>query len=224
MEIYFVVDIKGGKAVSGKSGERDKYEEIHKKSVIVDRSDVEYVVERVKPRNLYIADLDRIMGIGNNFKIIERLGKKVGKLIADCGFKSLEEAEGVRFTPVLGTETFNVLELRDGDYIVSVDFKGNLLDRSGRFKDLESILEYLNSFKLSGVLVLPIHSVGTMRYDFDLLERALKLSDHRILTGGGFKSLDDLYKAKEMGVDGVLLATAIHRGLIDIEIVRKGKL
>jgi len=222
MNIYFVIDIKGGKVVAGKSGERDKYEEIHKMSVLVDRSDVESVIDRVRPRNLYVADLDRIMGIGDNIPIIEKLNVK--RLIADCGFRSLEETKKVNFTPVIGTETFNILELRDGNYIVSVDFKGNLLDRSGKFKNLEEILEYLNSFKLAGVLVLPIHSVGTMKYDFSLLEKALKISDHKILTGGGFKSLNDLYKAKDLGVDGVLIATAVHRGLIDVEIVRKGKI
>ena len=222
MDIYFVIDIKGGKVVAGKSGERDRYEEIHKLSVLVDRSDVESVIDKVKPRNLYVADLDRIMGIGDNIQIIERLN--VERLIADCGFRSLEETKNAKFTPVLGTETFNVLELRDGDYIVSVDFKGKLLDRSGKFKNLKEMLEYLNSFNLAGVLVLPIHSVGTMKYDFSLLEKALKLSDHRILTGGGFKSLDDLYKAKDLGVDGVLIATAVHKGLIDVEIVRKGKI
>uniref|UniRef100_A0A7C3UBT1 HisA/HisF family protein n=1 Tax=Geoglobus ahangari TaxID=113653 RepID=A0A7C3UBT1_9EURY len=222
MNIYFVIDIKGGKVVAGKSGERDKYEEIHKMSVLVDRSDVESVIDRVRPRNLYVADLDRIMGIGDNIPIIEKLNVK--RLIADCGFRSLEETKKVNFIPVIGTETFNILELRDGNYIVSVDFKGNLLDRSGKFKNLEEILEYLNSFKLAGVLVLPIHSVGTMKYDFSLLEKALKISDHKILTGGGFKSLNDLYKAKDLGVDGVLIATAVHRGLIDVEIVRKGKI
>ena len=188
----------------------------------MDRSDVEYVIDKVKPRNLYVADLDRIMGIGDNIQIIERLN--VERLIADCGFMSLEETKNAKFTPVLGTETFNVLELRDGDYIVSVDFKEKLLDRSGKFKNLKEMLEYLNSFNLAGVLVLPIHSVGTMKYDFSLLEKALKLSDHRILTGGGFKSLDDLYKAKDLGVNGVLIATAVHKGLIDVEIVRKGKI
>lgn len=222
MDIYFVIDVRGGKVVIGEKGERDRYEDIHRRSILLDRSDVEYVVNKIKPRNLYVADLDRIEGTGNNIDVIEKID--VEKLIADCGFKSIDETINLKFTPVLGTETFNVLELKDGDFIVSVDLKDGLLDKSGRFKSLEEMLSYLNSFRLSGVLILPIHSVGTLHYDFKTLEKALDISDHKILTGGGFKTMQDLYMAKNLGVSGVLIATAVHKGLIDVDIVRRGKI
>ncbi len=222
MDIYFVIDVRNRKAVIGERGERSGYKEVHERSILLDRSDVEYVVDKIRPKNLYVADLDRIEGVGDNIDIIERIN--VEKLIADCGFRSIEEAMNLNFTPVLGTETFNVLELKDGDFIMSVDLKGGLLDKSGKFRRFEEMLRYLNSFKLSGVLILPIHSVGTLHYDFKVLEKALDISDHKILTGGGFKTMQDLYMAKELGVSGVLIATAIHKGLIDVDVVRRGRI
>lgn len=223
MEIYFVMDIKDGKAVGGKSGKREDYAEVDKFSRIVRTSDPVKIVEELKPKNAYIADLDRIEKRGNNSGVIYEVSKRVERLIADQGYESIEEARGLSWTPVLGTETFDVRRLEDGDYIVSVDVKESLLDKSGFFSRVEGLIEFLNTFRLQAIIVLPIHSVGTLSYDFSLVEKAIELSDHRVITGGGISSYKDLERLKEMGVDGVLIATAFHRGLLDPELLKIGR-
>ncbi|MBE8539000.1 HisA/HisF family protein [Geoglobus acetivorans] len=224
MDIYFVMDIKNGRAVAGKAGRRDEYVEVEKVSCAVNTSDPLKILEILKPKNVYVADLDRIESRGDNSDIVSGISNMPVKLIADQGYRTLDEVKNLPFTPVIGTETFNLMGLENGNYIVSIDIKSGLLDRSGKFRNVREVLEYLNSFRLSGVLVLPIHSVGTMKFDFSVVEDALRISDHDVLTGGGFSSYEDLEIARDMGISGVLIATAIHRGMIDVEVLRVGKL
>lgn len=221
MKVFFVVDIKDGKVVAGKSGEREKYPPISSVSGVVNSDDAVEVVEEIKPRFLYAADLDRIMGNGNNSDVLLKLSKRVEELIADCGFRKPEELENLPFTPVVGTETFDITQL-DRKCYVSIDFKEKFLDASGKFDSWEETVEFLNSLSLEGIIVLPIHAVGTMKTDFSILERALEISEHPVLLGGGISGIEDLERLKEMGCSGVLIATAIHKGRIPVSLVRKG--
>ncbi len=223
MDVYFVMDIKQGRVVAGKMGRREEYREISETSKIVSTSDPEGVIDTLKPKNVYIADLDRIERRGDNLRTVLEISKMVDRLIADLGFEKVED-EIYPFTPVLGTETFDLRLLKDGEYIVSIDIKNRLLDRSGMFERVEDVLDYLNSFRIAGILVLPIHRVGSLSFDLSMVEKALNTSNHPVLTGGGIKSIDDLIVAREMGVDGVLISTAFHSGLIDPSILREGKI
>mgnify|MGYP003876376567 CR=1 FL=1 len=222
MKVFFVVDIKCGKVVAGKSGERESYPPITSASIAVSSDDAVEVVEEIKPRFLYAADLDRIMGTGNNLDILIELSKRVEEFIADCGFRSPAELEDLPFKPVVGTETFDIT-LLDRKCYVSIDFKKKFLDASGKFGSWKEAVEFLNSFKLDGIIVLPIHAVGTMRADFSILEQALEISENPVLLGGGISGIEDLERLKEMGCKGVLIATAIHRGRIPVSIVRRGE-
>ncbi|WP_456330052.1 HisA/HisF family protein [Archaeoglobus sp.] len=221
MKVFFVVDIKDGKVVAGKSGEREKYPPISSVSGVVNSDDAVEVVEEIKPRFLYTADLDRIMGKGNNSDVLLKLSTRVEELIADCGFRKPEELENLPFTPVVGTETFDITQL-DRKCYVSIDLKEKFLDASGKFRSWKEAVEFLNSLSLEGIIVLPIHAVGTMKTDFSILERALEISEHPVLLGGGISGIEDLERLKEMGCSGVLIATAIHKGRIPVSLVRKG--
>ncbi len=223
MDVYFVMDIKQGRVVAGKMGKRDEYREISETSKIVSTSDPIEIIDALKPKNVYIADLDRIEKNGDNLRTVLKVSKMVNRLIADLGFEKIESIK-YPFTPVLGTETFDLRMMRDGDYIVSIDIKNRLLDRSGMFEGVEDVLNYLNSFRIAGIIVLPIHKVGSLNFDLSVVEKALSISNHPVLTGGGIRNIDDLLIAKEIGIDGVLISTAFHSGLIDPEILSKGKI
>lgn len=224
MDVYLAMDLMGGKVVAGAGGRREQYREVSLFSKVASSSHPVEVVGELRPRNVYIADLDRIEGRGDNFAAIFDVCEKVDAAIVDAGFRNFGEIQNYPFIPVLGTETFDVTALKDGEYVVSVDIKEKLLDRSGRFTSHTDLLEYLNSFRLRAVLILPIHSVGTLSFDFSIVEEAIRISDHRILTGGGMKDMSDLERAKEMGVDGVIVSTAIHTGRIDAEVLRRGRI
>ena len=215
------MDIMNGLCVAAERGERDRYMPVSKKSSIIDTDNPIEIVKVLRPKYLYVADLDRILEKGDNTEIILKLKEGVDELIADCGFKKVEELE-VEFTPVVGTETFDITQISRKCY-VSLDFKGKFLDASKKFKDWESAVEYLNTLDLEGIIVLPLHTVGTLKPDFDLVSHVLNASSHPVLLGGGIGNLDHLKKAKDLGLDGVLIATAIHKRNIPIEIIQKGE-
>ena len=88
MEIIFAMDIRGGVVVKGYKGDRERYEPIERHSKICRTSDPLDVIDAIKPRRTYIADLDRILGTGSNSLIIKRLGTSTSTLI-DMGFGGL---------------------------------------------------------------------------------------------------------------------------------------
>jgi uncharacterized protein related to proFAR isomerase len=49
------------------------------------------------------------------------------------------------------------------------------------------------------------------------MKEKLKL---KLLVGGGVRDMDDLLKLKNIAINGVLLATSLHAGLINIETLR----
>ena len=238
MHVYLAIDIKDGVVVRGRAGKRGEYRMVHENSVVVDRSDFGYVIDRIKPKNVYVADLDAIEKKGSNFDILRRYSNRC-KMIVDGGFTDADVVNSVlmddrkdmggeksEIIPIIGTETFDLRNIEDvrGRFIVSVDVKRRLLDASKSFESIESVLFHLNSFSVYAVIILPIHSVGTYKHDFALVEKALEISDHPIITGGGISSLEDMLRLKNMGVSGILISSAIHDGKIGVEILRKGKL
>ncbi|AGK60748.1 hisA/hisF family protein [Archaeoglobus sulfaticallidus PM70-1] len=226
MKLYFVMDIKNGIVVRGVKGDRESYKPVDLESLVVKSSIPVQVFDAVKPKHLYIADLNRIMGMGDNLKIIEELGKKA-EIIADCGFKSPEEVHGAGFTPVLGSETFDLKrleEIKEREVVVSLDIMDSFVDASGSFEEIDEAVKFLNSFRLKGLIVLTIRRVGTSSsLDWDLIGKILGISDNPVFAGGGIRDLQDVMKAKDIGLDGVLVATAVHNGKIPLELIRNGE-
>ncbi|RLI79201.1 HisA/HisF family protein [Archaeoglobales archaeon] len=226
MKVVFVIDLIDGRVVRGYKGERESYKPIHHFSKIVKSSNPYEVIKKLKPKYLYIADLDRIMGKGSNLEIILELRKEVEETMADCGFKEPNDVVYDVY-PILGTETFNIKRLEEVDakrVYVSLDLKEEeLLDASNSFRNWIDAMEFLNSFNLKGVIVLMLDKVGTSTsLDFESLEMAVGLSDNPVYGGGGIRDTEDLIKAKEVGCDGVLISTAIHNGRIPIDVIRGG--
>ncbi|MDK2876676.1 MAG: phosphoribosylformimino-5-aminoimidazole carboxamide ribotide isomerase [Archaeoglobaceae archaeon] len=225
MKLVFVMDIMNGLVVLAERGERQNYRPVAEKSLIVKESDPFKVLEFIKPRFLYVADLDRITGKGENTEILKSISPMVEEMIADCGFRSPEELEQVNFIPVLGTETFDITRISeiDRDCYVSFDFRENLfLDASERFGDFRNAVDFLNSFSVRGIIVLNIARVGSGKADFRLLEEFLSLSEHPVYLGGGVSDLRDLEILKDLGCAGVLLSTAVHKKRVALDLIQSG--
>lgn len=225
MRLIFVMDIMNGLVVLAERGERKKYRPVAESSHIVKNSDPVEVLADIKPKFLYVADLDRILGLGDNMRILKALSDKVDEMMADCGFRSVGELKDLNFIPVLGTETFDITKIGEmsRDCYVSLDFlEEKFLDASGRFGNFRMALEFLNSYSIRGVIVLNIRRVGSGSPDYELLSEVLNISENPVYLGGGVSGLEDLEKLKDMGCDGVLVSTAIHRKRIPLELIRKG--
>ncbi|AEA47617.1 HisA/HisF family protein [Archaeoglobus veneficus] len=219
MKVYFVMDILNGEVVRAVRGERQNYRPVHLTSRVVTSSDPLEVVSTLNPKRVYVADLDAIMGRGSNVNTITSMIPLCEELIADCGFRSVEDTVDLPFTPVLGSETFDLRKIEDGFY-VSLDVRDGLMDASNSFNNVEEAVEWLNSFRLKGVIVLSIGNVGTLFPNFRLVEKVVGLSTNPVLAGGGIRSVEDIERAEKMGCDGVLIATAVHEGLIPPDVLR----
>ncbi len=229
MRCIFVVDIFNGTVVHAVRGEREHYEPIDRYSKVVSTSDPEEVVRAVGPKEVYIADLNQIMGRGENLDAIGAISR-LARTIADIGVSSLSDLDYLpeRVTPVLGTETASLELMEEAtlqrEIIVSVDMK----NRKVLSRDMElaavspwEVLRRLNGFPLAGVILLELDRVGTSSgLDSEFLEKAVSISDHGLILGGGVKDVKDLQELERLGFRGALVATAVHNGRIPREILR----
>jgi len=228
MEIIFAMDIRGGVVVKGYKGDRERYEPIERHSKICKTSDPLDVIDIIKPRRTYIADLDRILGTGNNSLIIKRLGTLTSTLI-DIGIRRLDdvrEAERISDTAIIGTETGSLDVIRAAQSMrvaVSLDVKdGSVMSPDPALSGNPlQVVERMNLYKIRELLVLNINLVGTKQgVDFDFIERVIDVSGHPIVVAGGIKNTEELDKLEDLGAAGVVLSTAIHEEIIPIDLVR----
>jgi len=225
------MDLLDGVVVHAKRGERAKYVPIHRFSAIVTSSDPARVLETIKPKEVYIADLNRLMSTGNNRPILKDLRTRNMdlRIMLDYGVKGMEELKEAidaemadKF--VLGTETISIELLEEAsksdiitDICISLDlFNNEVLTSDTRMKiDPLRLIKELNKFPVRDVIVLELNRVGTKSgIDFEFLARAVELSEHDILCGGGVRNCEDVHKMAEIGVKGALVATAVHDGAI----------
>ncbi|MCQ6253419.1 HisA/HisF family protein [Methanocaldococcus sp.] len=225
MEIIPVIDLMNKVAVMGKSGNRKEYKPL--KSVICNSYnpiDVAMAYKENGAETIYIADLNAIMNNGNNFEIIKNINF-VNKIV-DVGLREKNDLENIKKflnkddKAIVGTETLRDINLiKEKEIVVSLDFKnGELLNYS-----LDDILPYIR--ENTPLIVLDISSVGTQRgVNIDLIKYVMNKTNNPIYVGGGIKGMDDLKICYDLGVDGVLIATAIHKGILNLkEIIHKFK-
>jgi len=231
--VIFVVDILDGSVVHARKGERENYHLIHRRSRIVDTSDPVNVIQTIKPRETYIADLDAIMRASApspNASIIAQIREETDtSVILDMGIRSvddLEFASSISNFVVIGTETatLKVIEAASGmDVFISLDMKDHeIITRDSKLKiSPHALLELTNTLNLAGIIILNLSNVGTKKgLDIGFLERTVEISDHPIFLGGGVRGVDDLRLLEEIGVEGALVATAIHDGAIPCKLIQ----
>lgn len=204
---------------------------------MVTTSDPRGVIQAVRPKEVYIADLNQIMGSGRGMSVgkgenLDAIGaiSRLARTMADIGISSLSDLDYLpeRVTPVLGTETASLRLMEEAalqrEIIVSVDMKNRkVLSRDTELSAVSpwDVLRRLNGFPLAGVILLELDRVGTsLGLDSKFLEKAFSISDHGLILGGGVKDLKDLQELEQLGFRGALVATAVHNGRIPLEMLR----
>lgn len=233
--IIFVLDIFNRTVVHAQGGNRSEYKPIHFSSHICNTSDAIQIVETVKPKEVYIADLNLLEKIGKrekNFDIIDQVAQKA-KVMLDPGITSVTETEDIMeivHSVVLGTETASldtieqISALYPGRVTVSIDKKkGKILTNDPRIpQDPVMIVELLNNYELNDIIILDLDRVGTSSgVDSQFLSKIVSISKHNVLLGGGVRNSDDIEELEKIGVKGALVATALHNGSIPLSRVQK---
>jgi phosphoribosylformimino-5-aminoimidazole carboxamide ribotide isomerase len=163
---------------------------------------------------------------------VKQIARKNKKLIVDAGISDLKRAEDVLKCSasklVIGTETLSSGEfVRDAlrsfgkeRVIVSLDMMNSKL--LGSFgKGPSSTIAILKDFigmGLAQVVILDLARVGSGQgVNIDFLKQLVGKQNLDVFVGGGVRNITDLVELRELGVQGVLLATALHSGAVTME-------
>lgn len=234
MDVIPVMDLMSGQVVQGRAGEREHYRPI--RSPLVAGSDplaVALALRRATAASaLYAADLDAIVHGSADLETIAHLAREAGAdLWVDAGVASpasateLLEAGVARV--VVGTETLPDAEALEAirmavpaaSVLLSLDLDDRgLLSPSPLLRGLAPVaaLHALRAEDIAQVLVLTLRRVG-MSQGPDLATLAEvrdAFPQMALVAGGGVRSRGDLAALAQLGVDAVLVATAIHQGAI----------
>ncbi|MEI6292086.1 MAG: HisA/HisF-related TIM barrel protein [Methanomicrobiales archaeon] len=220
MELVLAMDFKDGLVVHGRRGDRVNYLPLTWGASPV--ADPEGFIRHIKPHSIYIADLDRITGSGSHNDVITRCNGLVSHCYADRGCRGPEDLLSLdHFENVIGTETAGDDLGRYKSGYLSIDVKDGKVIPSRR-----NPVEYIRSlteFSFDGCILLDISGVGTSKgLDRDLLVRLRESFGGKLLWGGGVASADDLGLLENSGFDGAIIATALHKNKIPIEMIRRG--
>jgi len=214
-----VLDLRGGRVVRARRGERSSYAPIE--TPLAKGSEPAAVARGLldawPARTLYVADLDAIMdGAGPNLAVLEAIARAcpgIG-LWVDAGFS---ESAGVATflatglgRPVIGSEsqadTRLVADLGDRA-VLSLDTRGT--ERLG-----PASLHDDPSLWPPDVIAMTLARVGAgAGPDLDAL-RALRAPGRRVYAAGGVRGPDDLRALRDGGIAGALVASALHDGTL----------
>jgi len=85
------------------------------------------------------------------------------------------------------------------------------------------VLASAQHWDFSGSILLNVSAVGTGQgIDLHLLEKMRSAYDRLLFYGGGVATVSDLEIIRHSGFDGAIISTALHRGIIPIEWMRRG--
>lgn len=228
--IVFVIDLLNGKVVHAIKGEREKYQPV-KNSKICDSAQPFEMISAVKPREVYIADLDRLSYSGNNFEAINKISS-LARTMVNIGVRKNEDIEtclGIADAVILSSEasSFELMKYASKNYpdrtSITIDIKNGAVlteDRDLR-KEPEELIKLLNELKIKDIVIIDLSKVGSnMGINEDFLRKVARVSHHNILFGGGIRDINDVRILKEIGINGALVATAAHNGKIPVELIR----
>lgn len=241
MRVIPVIDILNSQVVRGVAGQRDRYRPVE--SRLTDSAEPLAVANAFRDTfgltTLYVADLDAIQNAESNVKVYRDLKDDGFELLIDAGLKNVYDAEAVLMAGaskvIVGLETWPLLaslemmleKVGSERVIFSLDLKSGRSIR--KFDDMinddpAEIGCAVIECGIRELIVLDLAAVGvasgptTLNLCQELRDFAPKL---KLITGGGVRSSADLSTLRSTGIDGALVASALHDGSISPEDLRQ---
>lgn len=182
-------------------------------------------VRALRPRFLYIADLDRIERTGSHDTAIRSCAELVDRCYVDRGIRTPDEyLAGKNIVNVVGTETAGDDLSRYRKGFLSLDIKNGKVIPSGRTP--VDLLVEADRLGFEGCIILSLSAVGTRKgIEPEKVLHALRSAyPGTLFYGGGVSKADDLHVLADTGFDGAIIATAVHRGAIPLAWVQEGRI
>ncbi len=235
MHVIGVVDLLAGRAVHATGGVREAYRPVETVAGFPIDGDPAVLaaayVERLGVPELYVADLDAIRGAPLQEAAVAALASAAlawvdagvsspadGRRVADLGagrvvigLETLVSLDALsRICEAVGRDrTAFSLDVRQGRPVVmSTDLAG---------EPAHAIAARAAEAGIGAIILLDLDRVGADGGpDLDRVARVRSAAqDPMLLVGGGIRDAGDVRALAGVGCDGVLLATALHRGRID---------
>lgn len=217
-----MIDLKNGQVVHARRGQRDRYPPLQ--SPLCHGSDPHGVLGGILALypfdTVYIADLDAICGQGGHEGLLAELCQTWPRVCfwIDRGWPAsdtlLQRLANVR--PVIGTESLqaealDTLESLPAGWVLSLDFSAG-----DRFLGPACLLDRMALWPQQLIVMSLARVGGGSGPDLDRL-RALRAGDgqRQWFTAGGVRDAQDLLAIGRAGGSGALVASALHRGILD---------
>jgi phosphoribosylformimino-5-aminoimidazole carboxamide ribotide isomerase len=220
MKLILAMDLRQNLVVHGKSGQRETYKPLD--WGCSPTAEPISFVKAIRPKYLYIADLDRIEGTGSHDAVIQECAENVRCCYVDRGCQSPDDMlAGDHIVNIIGTETGGTDLSRYHGGCLSIDIKEGRVIPSG--KDPVDIFTSAQHWDFDRCILLNISAVGTgSGIDRPMLEKIRKAYGGKIFYGGGVATRGDLKQISDSGFDGAIISTALHKGIIPVEWIRRG--
>jgi len=218
LQIIPVIDIKAGRAVLARQGDRQNYQPLS--TPLCSSSQLDDVINAYLSvysfSQIYIADLDALMGTGSNQSLIDSVVTYYPELnfLVDCGSLNPHD-KTTGYKPIIGTESINRQTLIDikqhtNDFILSLDFCAQ--DRP--MGDL--VLYESPALWPKDLIIMTLGLVGkNSGPDLAKLQYYCNsYPEHDFIAAGGVRHLQDLIQLKEIGIQQALVASALHNGTL----------
>ncbi len=234
MQIIPVIDIRNGVAVRAVGGRRDEYRAIESclTASVEPAAVLTALQDHFQMSSCYVADLDAIERAQINRCTIAEMVRTGVSLIVDAGVTTIEQIESLLeigvSKVVLASESVadlttltSFLQSIDCESLVfSIDLKhGELLVKDPLWKGLSplKLAQFVLEHGIGQLVVLDLAAVGTGHGvpTLNLCREIRNLSsDVTIISGGGVDSHQCIQRAADAGLDGLLIASALHDGRI----------
>ena len=234
MRVIPVLDLKGGRAVHSRGGRREHYAPVRSKLAVPAGDAVALAGaygDVLGCTECYLADLDAIGGAEPQWPLLRAITAQGGRWLIDAACTTTHRAReilnagGARV--VVGLETLSGFAALAGlcraigwnRVVFSLDlYHGAPLIRAG-VAIPGGPLELAHEAASAGVaalLILDLARVGSGGGIDLALARRIRHAHPtlELLAGGGVDEEQDLERAAQAGIDGVLVATALHDGRI----------
>jgi phosphoribosylformimino-5-aminoimidazole carboxamide ribotide isomerase len=233
MQLLGVIDLRRGLAVHARAGTRSTYAPVIEAAGVAVDGDARVLARVYREIGLdgpYLADLDALEGEPVQEAVLESLVRDGGSLWVDAGVATIERARRLRalganrvIVPLetlpsyaalgdicgaLGTSVTFGLDLRDGRPVTAAAAKPET--------EPAAVARRARDAGVAAIIVLDLARVGLGGGpDLRMLATIREaVPDVALLAGGGIRDRPDLERLAAAGIDGALVASAVHNGAI----------